>query len=64
MSSIAAELRVTLTHVSEVVAGRRRSARVEQAVARRIGKPIGLVFPSRESAPPESEAVDVTVPGE
>ena len=44
MTSIAEELEVTLPHVSLVVSGERRSPRVEEAVAKAIGRPVEEVF--------------------
>lgn len=45
MSAIARRLGVTTGHVSQVVAGRRRSPTVERAVAEAVGLPVGRVFP-------------------
>lgn len=50
LTSIAQELGLTLTQVSQVVAGRRRSRRVEEAVAAALKRPIGGVFPPRTPA--------------
>lgn len=44
MTAIANELAVSPSHVAQVVAGKRRSPRVEEAIARAIGKPVGRVF--------------------
>lgn len=44
MASIARELGVTASHVQAVVAGIRRSPRVEQAVADALGLPQDSVF--------------------
>ena len=44
MKEIARQLGVTGAHVSQVVAGDRRSVRVEQAVADAIGLPVEDVF--------------------
>lgn len=48
MQAIANDLGLSVQHVSEVIAGRRRSARVEEAVARAIGKRVEDVFPPVE----------------
>lgn len=47
-AAIARELEITGTQVGSVVAGIRRSSRVEQAVADAIGKPVRAVFPPIE----------------
>lgn len=44
MTAIANELAVSPSHVAQVVAGKRRSPRVEQAVANAIGRPVAKVF--------------------
>lgn len=44
------------TQVSEVVAGRRRSRRIEQAIADAIGMPIEAVFPPRHPSLAKSAA--------
>lgn len=49
MADIARQLGYTPQHISEVVAGRRRAADVEQAVAKAIGKPVSKVFPPVEA---------------
>lgn len=53
MSDIARALEVTPGHVSQVVAGERRSPRVEAAVAAAIGRPVQAVFPAgkRDAVP-------------
>lgn len=38
-------------YVSDVIAGNRRSDRIEELVARAIGKPVEDVFPPREEQP-------------
>jgi lambda repressor-like predicted transcriptional regulator len=50
MSGIARELDppVSPNHVHKVVAGERRSPRIEQAIADVIGLPVAEVFPDRE----------------
>lgn len=50
LTSIAQQLDLTLTQVSQVVAGRRRSKRVEEAVAAALGKRVRDVFPPRGPA--------------
>lgn len=45
MSDVARQLDLSLNHVSKVIAGERRSPRVEQAVAELIGMPVTKVFP-------------------
>lgn len=51
MSEIARELDppVTPNHVSKVIAGERRSPRVELAIAEKIGKPVEAVFETDQS---------------
>lgn len=49
MAEIARQLGLTIGHVSQVIAGKRRSPSVEQAVAAAIGKPVERVFGSRAS---------------
>lgn len=44
MAEIARSLGVTTTHVAQVVRGRHRSKRVEQAVADALGLPVEDVF--------------------
>lgn len=44
MREIATALDVTPSHVSQVIAGKRRSPSVEQAVAAAMGKPVAKVF--------------------
>lgn len=46
MTAIANTLRVSPSHVAQVVRGRRRSPRVEKAIADAIGRPVGRVFVS------------------
>ncbi len=50
-TEIADRLGVTVMHVSHVIAGRRRSPRVEQAVADAIGSPPNRVFPKYNPPP-------------
>lgn len=50
LAAIAADLNLTAGHVSQVVWGKRRSAPVEEAVARAIGKPVGKVFARANAA--------------
>lgn len=45
MTDLAKQLGVHVSHVSHVVNDRRRSPRVEQAIADAIGKPVARVFP-------------------
>lgn len=45
-ADIARRLGVAPTHVSDVIYGRRRSARVEEAIAEALGRPQGEIFPS------------------
>lgn len=44
MSDVARELGISAHHISRVVAGERRSPRVEQAIADAIGLPVADVF--------------------
>lgn len=44
MSEIARRLDVTAQHVSMVIAGKRRSPRIEEEVSKAIGKPPAQVF--------------------
>lgn len=44
IASIAKELEVEAPHVSQVLHGKRRSPRVEQAIAKAIGRPVAKVF--------------------
>ena len=44
LQAIADDLKVSQPHVSQVVWGKRRSPRVEQAVADAIGRPVNKVF--------------------
>lgn len=44
LTDIAKQLEVSVNHVSQVVAGKRRSPRVEEAVAQVLGKPVTQVF--------------------
>jgi transcriptional regulator with XRE-family HTH domain len=46
MAAIARQLGVSKAHVSQVVAGLRRSPNVERAVAEAIGRPRARVFPA------------------
>lgn len=48
-ADIARKLGVAQTHVADVLHGRRRSARVECAIAEAIGRPAEEVFPQREA---------------
>lgn len=50
MSEIARDCGVSAQHVSEVVAGRRRSSRIEVAVSKAIGRPVSKVFPPAHQA--------------
>ena len=50
LSDIARELGVSQQHVSMVVAGIRRSPRVEEAVAAAIGRPIRQVFAAEDAS--------------
>lgn len=50
MSEIARRLGVTSQHVSSVVAGKRRSPRIEEEVARSIEKPAARVFGESSAA--------------
>lgn len=47
MSDVARSLGLSLNHVSKVIAGERRSPRVERAIAKRIGQPVESVFPAQ-----------------
>lgn len=44
LADIARALEVSGPHVSQVLYGKRRSPRVEQAIAEAIGKPVSRVF--------------------
>jgi transcriptional regulator with XRE-family HTH domain len=46
---IANGLGLTQSHVSEVIRGKRRSPRVEQAVAEALGRPVEEVFGAAET---------------
>jgi lambda repressor-like predicted transcriptional regulator len=46
MTDIARQLGVSVSHVAQVVAGKRRSPSVERAVSEAIGKPVERVFGS------------------
>jgi lambda repressor-like predicted transcriptional regulator len=48
---LAKELGVTQFHISMVMYGRRKSDRVQRAMARVIGKPVWVVFPDDYPAP-------------
>lgn len=50
MSAVARQLEVSANHVALVVAGKRRSPRVEQAIADAIGIPVRKVFPAERTA--------------
>lgn len=50
ITQIAQETGYSQPYVSDVIAGNRRSARIEQAVADAIGMPVNDVFPPREDA--------------
>lgn len=50
MAEIARQLGVTISHVSQVVLGKRRSPTVEAAVAEAIGKPVTKVFDQNVAA--------------
>jgi transcriptional regulator with XRE-family HTH domain len=47
VADIARELGLSGSHVSLVLSGRSISARVQQAIAEKIGKPVSEVFPPR-----------------
>jgi transcriptional regulator with XRE-family HTH domain len=49
-AEIARQLGVSRAYVSDVIAGNRRSERVEAAVADALGLDAGEVFPARDSA--------------
>jgi transcriptional regulator with XRE-family HTH domain len=49
-SEIARQLGFSRAYVSDVIAGNRRSERVEAAVAEAIGRDVDKVFPPREQA--------------
>ena len=53
-TAIAREAGVTVSHVSEVMYGRRRSPRIEQAIAGALKLPVESVF---EPAPEKTTAV-------
>lgn len=44
-SQIARQLRTSLQYVNDVLYGRRRSPRIEAAIAEAIGRPVEDVFP-------------------
>lgn len=46
ITRIAVDLDVTVSHVSQVMKGVKRSPRVEAAIAQAIGKPVARVFPA------------------
>lgn len=50
ITRIARDLGFSQPYVSDVIAGNRRSERIEQAVADAIGLPVADVFPARETA--------------
>lgn len=50
MSDVARQLDLSLNHVSKVIAGERRSPRVEQAIAELIQRPVHRVFPAAKAA--------------
>lgn len=50
LAEIARELEVTKAHVSQVVWGKRRSPRVEKAVAKRLRRKAADVFPVRTAS--------------
>lgn len=52
-ADIARRLGVAPTHVSDVVYGRRRSVRVETAIAEALGQPAPEVFPTPANAAQE-----------
>lgn len=45
VKTIAAELGIKAPSVSQVISGRRRTPRIQQAIAKAIGKPVEEVFP-------------------
>lgn len=47
-SDIARQLGCTQGHVGQVASGKRRSERVERAIAHAIGMPLAKVFPAQE----------------
>lgn len=47
---IAVSLGVTHAAVSRVIHGQTKSAGIQQAIAKAIGKPVEEVFPSKEAA--------------
>lgn len=49
-AQIARNLGVSQAYVCDVLYGRRRSEKIETAIADAIGKPVAEVFPPRESA--------------
>lgn len=50
VTAIADQLDVTVAHVSQVMHGKRRSPRVERAIARKLGRKVRDVFPVVQSA--------------
>lgn len=50
ITAIARELGVSISHVSLVVSGHRRSPLIERAVADAISRPVDQVFPCRKEA--------------
>jgi transcriptional regulator with XRE-family HTH domain len=44
MQSIADRMEVDGSHVSQIISGKRRSVRVEKAIANAIGRPVAEVF--------------------
>lgn len=57
ITEIAASLGVSIAHVSMVVSGQRRSARIEQAVADAVEKPVAEVFGSPDEPDEPAAAV-------
>ena len=49
-TDLAEELGVTQPHVSQVISGERRSPRVEEAIAAKLGMPVEVVFGSDVAA--------------
>lgn len=48
--AVAAELGVSQGHVSQVVAGERRNPMIEEAIARKLGMPVDVVFGNETAA--------------
>lgn len=56
-TKIAKRTRRSLGHVSQVISGTRRDAKVEAEVAARIGKPVDEVFASKDAVESVGAAV-------